>query len=385
MKRKYKNSFLIINAILIVTIIISLINCIIIKNTSFLYLFLISLIPFLILFFRLGYEKKKRRFTYETMFYTFTYVIVLFIILYVIGIFIGFTQNVYRFSLSNIIRNVIPYIAVIFITEIFRYEIIRKGEGSILSYILSILLFLILDSTLFLNTFDLATYDGVIKFVCSIVFPSIFKNILLLFLAKNGGPHPCIIYRLIMDLRVFLIPISPDFGLYIESVVYTAFPVIVGGLTFVSLKQFQNKEVGPQKTKGLKIYKYVFIIILLMATITINLLTSCKFKYAMIAIGSNSMNPLFYKGDAVLYENNYPIDKYEIGDILVFKKDAKTVVHRIIEIKEVSKERIFYTKGDNNNGPDGYPIREEDIIGRYKNRVKFVGIFSVYLKELFKS
>ena len=97
------------------------------------------------------------------------------------------------------------------------------------------------------------------------------------------------------------------------------------------------------------------------------------------------MNPLIYKGDAVLYESGINIDEYHEGDILVFRKDKKVVVHRIIEVVDIGGEKIFYTKGDNNNGPDGYPITEKEVLGKCKYRVKYIGIFSVYLKEMFNS
>ena len=385
MNRGYKKSYLIINTVLVTCILIALINFFVFKVTSFYYAFFVTLIPFLILYFNLGYEKKKRRFTYETLFYTFTYVVLFLIISYIIGIFVGFTQNVYHLNWSNITQNVIPYIVVIFSSELLRYEVVRKGDGSILSYILVTFLFIAIDATLFRNTYDLIQYDGLIKYICLIIFPNIFKNILMVFLCRNGGPHPCILYRLLMDLRIFIIPILPDFGMYFDSLVYTCVPVIIGAFIFISLKQFKNKEATNQKIKNTKMYKYITISVLLIITIGINLLTSCRFKYAMIAIGSDSMNPYIQKGDAVVYENNTDPNYYNYGDILVFRKDNRVVVHRIIDIIDINGEKIFYTKGDNNNGPDGYPITSKDIIGKSKYRVKYVGIFSVYLKEMIKS
>jgi len=58
------------------------------------------------------------------------------------------------------------------------------------------------------------------------------------------------------------------------------------------------------------------------------------------------------------------------------------VVHRVIEIEQVKDEYIFYTKGDNNNGPDGYPILSEDCIGLYKRRIRYIGLPSVMLTDL---
>lgn len=385
MREKYKKSFLFINIILFVCIIISLLNFFYFKIVNNVYFFLINLIPFLILYFDLGYEKKKRRFTYETMFYVFTYLIFFLIITYIIGLFSGFSQNVYILNMPNLLNNIIPYLLIIVSSELLRYQVVRKGDGSLLSYFLVIFLLIMVDITFFMNTYDISTYDGIIKFICSIVFPHAFKNVLLVYLARNGGPQPCILYRLIMDLKLFIVPIFPNFGLYIDSVVNTCIPVIVFGCVYFSLKQFKNEEVPEQKIKKTRLYNYFFIIILFMMIIVLTILTSCKYKYAMIAIGSNSMNPTIYKGDAVIYESNVDMSEYNIGDILVFKKDSKVVVHRIIDIKNIEGERIFYTKGDNNNGADGYPIIKTEVLGKCKKRIRFIGIFSVYLNELINS
>ena len=385
MKEKFKKSFLIINMVLIISILVSLVNFFFLKNTSNIYFILITLIPFLILYFILGYEKKKRRFTYETVFYVFTFLTLFLIITYVIGLFIGFSQNVYALNVSNLIHNIIPYIFIIFFSELLRYQVIRKGDGSLLSYFLILFLLIIVDITYFMNTYDIYTYDGAIKFICSIFFPSVFKNTLLVYLARNGGPHPCILYRLIMDLKLFIVPIFPNFGLYMDSVVNTCTPVIIGGLIFISLKQFKNKEISEQKIKKTKLYKYFLLIILVIIVLGINILTSCRFRYSMIAIGSNSMVPVIHRGDAVIYDSHIDINDLNVGDVLVFRKDSKVVVHRIIEIKNIEGERIFYTKGDNNNGPDGYPITQEDVLGLCKKRIRFIGIVSVHISELIKS
>ena len=119
--------------------------------------------------------------------------------------------------------------------------------------------------------------------------------------------------------------------------------------------------------------------------LTVNVLVSCSFKYNMIAIGSGSMQPKINKGDAVVYEK---LDIHKLpktGEILVFKKHDKIVVHRIIEVIDINDtEKIYYTKGDNNDSPDGYPIEINEILGVVKTRIKFIGIPSVFLGEMVK-
>lgn len=383
MKIKYKKSHIMINIILSIVLIALIFNLILFQSTSFVLLDAILLSTFIIFVIILGYEKKKLRFTYETMFYIFSYSIVYLIITYVIGIFIGFNINIYRFNIATLIHSIIPYIILLLSGELLRYEITRKGDGSNLSYVLITLLLIIIDSTLFFKSFDLATGDGQIQYICYIVLASVSKNCFLLYISKIGGPYPTIIYRVIMDLKMFILPIFPDFGIYIESVLNVTFPVLLGLIIFKSLEQYKNKEVDARELKHNVVYGTISLSIISIFIGVVVILVSCKFKYGMLSIGSGSMTGTINKGDAVVYQvisKNYMPKK---KDIIVFRKQGKIIVHRVIEVVKIDdKETIYYTKGDANNKPDGYPLTKNDIIGITKHRIRYIGLPSVALYEL---
>ena len=67
--------------------------------------------------------------------------------------------------------------------------------------------------------------------------------------------------------------------------------------------------------------------------------------------------------------------EYKENDIITFKRDGKTITHRIIKIGEE-----IITKGDNNNVEDS-PIKNENIIGKVIYHSKTLGIiYMVFLK-----
>lgn len=383
MKIKYKKSFIIINIILCLTLFLLLSNLLFLKNTSFMFLNIVSIGTFLVLFLILGYEKKKLRFTYETMFYVFSYPIVYLIITYVIGIFIGFNANVYKLNISTLIHSIIPYIILLISGEILRYEITRKGDGSNLSYVLVTLILILVDSTLFLKSFNLTTGDGQIQYICYIVLASISKNCFLLYISKIGGPYPTIIYRVIMDLKMFILPLFPDFGIYIESVLNVAFPVLLGLIIFKSLEQYKNKEIDARELKHNIISGTVSLSVMAVAMGILVILVSCKSTYGMMSIGSGSMTGTINKGDAVVYQVISDKHMPKKKDIIVFRKQGKIVVHRVIKVVNVDDmEVIYYTKGDANNKPDGYPLTKKEIIGIVRHRIRYIGMPSVALYEL---
>lgn len=382
MLKKYKKSYLVINIILTLLFIFLCINLFALKFTSYLFLIITILVPTAIIIYIYGYEGKSRRFKYELSFYVLIYAIGFLILTYMLGLFVGFTSNVYKLNFTNLIHNIIPYAILIFLSEIFRYEIIRKGDGSTLSYVLTTIILILVDLCLFHNTYDLTTGDGQIKYICVIIIPSTFKNIILMYFTKNGGVYPSLLYRFFLDLKLVIVPIFPNFGSYFECIINTTLPVLMAFIIHFNLKKFEdeNEEIN---VKGSKKIKKIVIIIIFAIVIVINILVSCVFKYGMIAIGSNSMIPIFSKGDAVLYERINDETNLEIGQIIIFKKDKKTIVHRLIEIVDIgNNEKVYFTKGDANEDPDGYPIERKNIVGVYKAGIKYIGFPSVALSEL---
>ena len=116
--------------------------------------------------------------------------------------------------------------------------------------------------------------------------------------------------------------------------------------------------------------------------IIIIILVSGIFKYQMIAIASNSMVPVYERGDAIIFEK---VDgkNIEIGDIVVFKRNTIIVAHRVVKIKEESSKRYFYTKGDANNAVDVGYVEEKDMMGVVRRVVKYIGYPTVWINELF--
>ena len=382
-KRGYKKSYLIINTILVLAILFSLANVFVFKKYGYIFPFIFLLVTFITMAIPYGFEKKNKRFTYESMFYIFSYTIIFLIIIYVLGIFTGFNRTLYTLNFYNLRTNIIPYILLILSGELLRSEVVRKCDTSPFAYILITILMVIVDCTLYILAFDLGTADGQIKYISYVVLPSVSKNLLLLYITRIGGHYPSIIYRFIMELKLFIIPIEPNFGMYIESVLYTAFPALIAFIIYMSLKQYENKEVKGKSYKKSKLYVYASVFIVSTFVVTIVILTSCKFKYGMLAIGSGSMTGTINKGDAVIYESITKNKRPKKGDILVFRKDNRIIVHRIIKVIKISdKEKIYYTKGDANMTEDGYPIEIKQVVGIVKTRIKYIGIPSVALHEL---
>jgi len=88
-----------------------------------------------------------------------------------------------------------------------------------------------------------------------------------------------------------------------------------------------------------------------------------------------SMHPTIENGDLIIIDWTR-FENLKVGDIIVFKRPLLNdkVVHRIIEVKTVNGERVFVTKGDNNQIPDPNYVKSDNYIGRYIGvRIPYAG------------
>src|SRR5699024_1171183 len=129
---------------------------------------------------------------------------------------------------------------------------------------------------------------------------------------------------------------------------------------------------------------YINLPIMLFLVILV-VLVSGIFKYKLIAIGSESMSPTINKGDAVVIQKISKEDflRLEKGNIIAFKQGGRIIVHRIHKIKLQQDEIEITTKGDANKTADDYEITYDNIVGIINLKVPYIGLPSIWVRELF--
>lgn len=100
----------------------------------------------------------------------------------------------------------------------------------------------------------------------------------------------------------------------------------------------------------------------------------------IVAVQSNSMVPVFYKGDMLIIMGD---DEPEIGDIVVYSTGFQEVpiVHRVVEKTYDDSDVIFSTKGDNNQYSDPWPVGPEQVHGKVVFMIKYLGWPKILLSE----
>ena len=310
---------------------------------------------------------------------TIVFVLAYFAITYGIGFAIGYNKNAYSMELSSLIGNIISPIITIICIELIRYIYIENNKFSKQS--IGFIIFSIIIFEICINT-RLKDFDNIeFLFVSAttIILPIISKNLVLSYLTYNVGYRPALLYRLIMDISVFVLPVVPAFGDYLNSVVGILSPALLYIYVSRIIEEYYNGfeyNFSINKFHWTDIPYMAFLLMLIA-------LISGKFQYTIMGVGSDSMHPYIDRGDAVLLNSSVNKNKLKTGDVIAFENDNKVVIHRLFEIKEEKDKTYYITKGDANNTTDDIEVTYSDIIGVVKFRIKYLAYPTVYLNDLF--
>lgn len=303
----------------------------------------------------------------------------------ILGLKLGFLSSSYHIGLTHLIKIVIPTLLIIVLSEILRYQLIEKGRNSKLAIISITIFFIILDFIIGSSIYQLNTFKGWFEVVASVIFPSVVRNILLSYIAYHYGYKPNIIYRIIMELPIYYLPIVPDISEYLSSILNIIFPfvLLLYFISYTSNVEINSQEKEIDNRASRKVSNIASAIVILFLIIFVCLISGI-FKYYLLIVGSGSMHPNLEVGDMALVEKIKDYDKLKTGDVLVYKNGDKVILHRIVEIKKENDELIFKTKGDDNDAVDSWDVTEKEVIGKVNFRLQKIGYPTIWLNELFK-
>lgn len=303
------------------------------------------------------------------------------IINFMSGLIFGYTSNPYSNKVIPFLTNFWQIVIVIMGIEYTRSYIINENKNNKLFVILFTIVFILLEinfSKLFSSIND---REELFKYVSSTLLPLIFGNILYTYLTIKGSYKLVYIYRVIVEVTFLIVPILPNFDWFMIGIR----GIIVPAIIYLVLKYTSNYKSVRTRSNGRKkqnplIYVPVFSIILIFV-----LFMAGIFIYEPIAVLSNSMNPVFYRGDVVIYSkvDNNKLKNIKKYNIIIYSKDGQAVVHRVVDKYIKDGETYFITKGDANISNDLNPVSESQVIGVYQLSIKYIGYPSVWLNQIF--
>lgn len=241
-------------------------------------------------------------------------------------------------------------------------------------FLVSIVLF-ICEINVFVISRSMFNISTAIKTSLSMLLPILIKNIVFTYVAKYTNMLPGVIYSFSMKLFIWIIPIYPNIP-WIISTIFDCAILICLYLYFQYTVQAQLRLLTKNTLKDVNPKKIVIFISI--AVMTLWFFTGTLY-YAPYSIYSQSMYPNIQKGDIVIIEK-CSIDEIKEKDIIEYQDGNKIIVHRVERIEYNKKgEKIYITKGDNNNGIDDINVTKNMIIGKVIYKVPYLGWPSILI------
>ena len=298
-------------------------------------------------------------------------------LLYMSGIVFGFTATVPALSPDTLWRFILPGISIIIATEMIRTVLLSQD-----SKVIPILLYvtcLAAELTLGGGFRGIDTMYRLMQFTAFTAFPAVTANLLYNYLSKRYGMAPVVVFRLILFLSGYLIPVTPSTPPALTSFALLILPLIV----YLFIDKLYEKKIR-YANKKIGVWRVASGCVILALMISVVMLISCQFRYGALVIATESMTGTIDVGDAVVYEQ-YDGQALEAGDVIVFWAPNQTrVVHRIEEIVCINGQNRYYTKGDANDVRDVGYLTDAQVIGVVQFRIVSIGYPSLWVRSMFK-
>ena len=299
------------------------------------------------------------------------------VVYYLTGVHFGFYKSSTPLSLGSFFKTILPIATIIVTIEIIRYVLLAQNVRFVwvLAYAAGVLSEILIYSTL--NR--IITFNRFMDVVGMYLFPAITSGFLYNFLAKRYGFWPGMVFRLMMSLYVYILPLYPQTP---DALVAFA-KVIVPVLVYLFIHALYAKGKTSQKPRT-RIAEWITTGISAIIMLSIVMIISGQFRYSLIVIATPSMTGELNQGDAIVYEK-YDGQTVQKDQIVVFTHDGKSlIVHRVVEVQYLNGEVYYITKGDANQDTDSGFITAENIQGVVRFKLPYVGQASLWLRELFK-
>lgn len=346
------------------------------ENYYKLAIILFSIVSFIFIYKLLGIKKNNTILKRDIVNHTIISILAYFIVIYLSGLLVGFLKNGYSLKILDIFNNIFYLIIMIISQEYIRFMIAsNKGQNKYILPILTIL-YIILDFILVFNINMIDNRMNLFIFITTTFMPLISQHLLYSFNAKHVDYKPSIIIRICLTIYPYILPIIPNLGYYLESLIGLIYPYFVY-LKYTSLIKLDEKIKISKKVLFINIPLIIILFIIIV-------LISGIFKYQIMAIGSGSMYPIYTRGDAVIFEKINDSSVLDINDIVVYRYGEKYITHRLISIESINGEIYLQTKGDNNEYPDDFKVKAKDVIGIVKCKIKYIGYPSIWFQDFIK-
>ncbi len=293
------------------------------------------------------------------------------------GLVVTFVQNPLMGDMTTAAINMLLYGGGAVALEWVRHRIVlmtgRKRPilaGGVVA--LSLLVFQTVALTL-----SLSDAISVITMLGAVMLPLVVYHIVQTYLAYTAGFMSMVVYAVAWTILYTLLPIMPKYDWYMVGM-----SALVLGVLIVLLLDRTRQDVDRPVRMGKRQQGQLANGLFVGFMVVLILFMTGVFSYKPVVIMSNSMMPIYGRGDMVVVRQKTPSMKIAVGDIIQYSHDGRIITHRVAELA-VDKDVVQYiTRGDNSDSNDPWLVSIDQVGGIVQARIPFVGYPTVILNEI---
>ena len=298
---------------------------------------------------------------------------------YLSGLYLGFYKNTYRLNIENIFKFVLPIAAIITATEVIRYVFVAQKDkaANALCYLSCVIAEMLICS----NIPGVTSFNRFMDLVAGALFPAIVSNLLYNYISKRYGILPNLIYRLLMTLYAYVIPIIPQLSESLVNFIRLLLPIAI--YVFVdSLYEKKRRYALKTPSRFMRVMSKVLTVTVIVIMTGVVMVISNQFRYGALVIATESMTGELNKGDIAFYES-YDDQLITEGQVIAYEKNDSMIVHRVNDIQIINGKTRYYTKGDANEFTDAGYITDGEIVGVVNWKLPYFGYPTLWMRSLF--
>lgn len=308
-------------------------------------------------------------------------ILAIWFVLYMLsGLATTYVHNALAASLSTVIINLIVFGSVAGLMEYARYRIMSQVRRSHLVGVgvgvAGVFALGQVASTIYAAAIPGA--QQAIEVVVGMIIPAVVGSLLATYLAISSGLMSQLVYQLGVVLMTVLPPFIPKYDWYLLGVSSILLSVAI----YIAIDRSSRRS--GRRTRSIRHGERAYDVMLMSVMVALVLFVTGMFTYKPTVIMSNSMQPVFGRGSAVIVQRLEETLDIRDGDIIQYEHEGKLITHRVVAVQVVggsAKQRIFQTQGDNSPSPDPV-VQSEQVVGIVRASIPLVGYPTVWLREL---
>lgn len=310
--------------------------------------------------------------------------VVWFVIYFLSGLATTYVHNTLVVTPAGVLLNIFGYGVAAIGIEYTRHAVMQfAGRKNVVWFgVLVTLVFALQQINLTALSADYSA-EQFLKFFVADMVPIFAASALLTYLSVSSGLPAMLVYKLGVLAATILLPVLPKYDWYLIGVS----SVLLALAVYLVIDRAQQGRRPEHRRHHLHIYR-ASNIMFIVAMVALVLFMTGALRYKPVVIVSNSMQPVYSRGSMIVVRLKVDPMDIQSGDIIQYKhkQTGQVITHRVLEIQQAgngSGDRVYITKGDNNQSQD-VPVEQSQVMGLVQAQVPYVGYPTVWLRSLIR-